>query len=369
MKKKTPEAIRKQLGLEIATERKIADLKQTDVAKLSGLNSPVSISRVEAGIVLPGDKLLRKIALAIGLDEFRFVKRRDELLCGECSDGDSSSPADVCRRPWNLTGSGTLHEIYASDSADFDIDLLKAEVSARIARYSALEQNHNIRMGDFDKLEPRIQNLPPLEGNVGYWASSVRAYLHVGDTTPLSGLAEILERHGVRVFFSGNLGEASSKSFYELSSMHMPVIVLNRNHTSERLLNYLAMEVAQICLWCRNGQQPLASRELYGKLVQKFAAELLVPRDCIEELMKLLNLPKEQWTLPLVCQAKLNFGVSASMFLHRLEELELIAGDLCTSILDDVRNSYGTSEPEPRIAPEVFQTERWYQLLLARDER
>jgi len=367
MKNDSPNKIvSEKLGSAIKNARLDAGMSQTDLSKAAKYNTSVHLSRIESGAVLSGNETLRRLADALGLDESYFIKIRDSLKASIKESEQTILPGDV-QPPWNLTpGGGPLDEIYALPSNQFDMLLsLKALINAKVAEYAKLEDAIGIRLPNFDSLRTRCKSYLSKTTDPRLWAQAARAEFGIGMSGTLRDLVQILERRGVRIIFTDILGVETAKSFYDRTRF-MPVIALNKSHTAERVLNYLAREIAYLCFWFANDCKTLSSRDEHKDFAQAFSAELLVPEMVLTRYMYQLNMVSEDWTFKMICEVKIHFGVSAQLFTKRLRELGKISDEQFKRIYDEIQKNYGHSEPTPHIPPEALQQESWLNLLRAR---
>ena len=178
-------------------------------------------------------------------------------------------------------------------------------------------------------------------------ASRVRSLLGLGDSIVLDYVS-VLENHGVRIVFMPFAHGLESLSFHDAGG-DSAFIAVGERLTPEKQLFRIALEIAWIYLFVRNGRKPVREAvEANRRFAKLFAACFLLPRSAVAEAAASLGIGRRDWTYPLVLRVKRHFGASAEAFSYRLFELGLIDEDGLSGILSSIKAHYAAnrnSEP------------------------
>ena len=173
-------------------------------------------------------------------------------------------------------------------------------------------------------------------------ASRVRSLLGLGDSIVLDYVS-VLENHGVRIVFLPLPQGLESLSFLDCRGDSAFVAVGDRL-TPEKQLFRIALEIAWIYLFVRNGRRPVReAAEANRRFAKLFAACFLLPRAAVAETASSLGIGRADWTYPLVLRVKRHFGASAEAFSYRLFEIGLVDERSLSGILDSIKAHYAAS--------------------------
>lgn len=151
-------------------------------------------------------------------------------------------------------------------------------------------------------------------------ASALREAWTLG-VDPISGLAEVLEEHGIKVIaLDLPINVSGSKAMVQRENHpDVPVIVTNKNHTAERQRFTLAHELAHLVL------QPTDAlpENKHEKAADRFAGALLMPAEAMRQ-----KLGKHRSSLSLgeLLTLKSYFLVSLAGLVVRSAQLEIVSG-------------------------------------------
>ena len=167
------------------------------------------------------------------------------------------------------------------------------------------------------------------------FANRIREHWGLG-TRPIVDLVDLLERHGIRVFFTDKFDEAFDGLYANVSNH--PLIVICHTWAGERQRFTLAHELAHILL------KPILDKSLdIEKACNRFAAAFLLPNveviNAVGETRKNIE-PRELAIL------KKEFGISMTAILYRLKELEVINTSTFTKYLKEFKEK-GWIRTEP----------------------
>ena len=178
-------------------------------------------------------------------------------------------------------------------------------------------------------------------------ASRVRSLLGLGDSIVLDYVS-VLENHGVRIVFLPLPQGLESLSFLDCRGDSAFIAVGDRL-TAEKQLFRIALEIAWIYLFVRNGRKPVReAAEANRRFAKLFAACFLLPRAAVAEAAASLGVGRADWTYPLVLRVKRHFGASAEAFSYRLLELGLVDEPRLSGIIASIKAHYAAnrnSEP------------------------
>jgi Zn-dependent peptidase ImmA (M78 family) len=182
-------------------------------------------------------------------------------------------------------------------------------------------------------------------------ARSMRSACAAGPVA-FQDLAEMLELKNVRLHIIDLPKGVSSRSYYDIEH-HTLSIVLAKADTSERQLYRIAYEFGWAMMFGSAGFKTISESPLRHRFARVFASEFLMPEEVVVFTVSQLGIRPGDWTLGLISQLKLKFGVSAEAFALRLESLGLISEDLRVKLRDEVRAYYRkhpkAMEPKPSL--------------------
>lgn len=210
-------------------------------------------------------------------------------------------------------------------------------------------------------------------------AYQVRNYFGTGDAV-IFDYFELFENQGFRIIvfpFQRAAADIDSISFYE-PAFHNAFFFLNSRKNPEKQLFSLALELGKIII---SNQMRIKKTTLFpepsnpksdkrtinsDRAAKRFAATFLMPEQAIKTTAWQLGVTPDQWSWDLLLRIKHRFGVSTEAFLYRLNELELITGQLTKQFYDKIKTFYaGTQYSEPDSSRRCLSPNgRFFDLLL-----
>ena len=341
----------RRIGAALRAMRERRGLRQNELAELAGL-APSQVSELENGRRAPSLRTLRRVCAALGAtidDLLRAATGRDEAPRGRDATGVPGallpgmesvflSPSERLFAPLAERG------IVRTTQPDSFAAPLPPEETVR-----ALERRFDDYLG-LEKLCGAFGSATiPLSlpfrtdpDGAERLASRVRSLLGLGDSIVLDYVS-VLENHGVRIVFLPLPQGLESLSFLD-SRGDSAFIAVGDRLTPEKQLFRIALELAWIYLFVRNGRKPVReAAEANRRFAKLFAACFLLPRSAVAETASSLGIGRSDWTYPLVLRVKRHFGVSAEAFSYRLFEIGLVDERLLSGILGLIKAHYAES--------------------------
>lgn len=336
-------------------------LGQKELADLAGLTAP-QLSSFEAGARLPAVRTLRRLAAAL-----------DAPLDAFFAEGGAEPPAPAAT-PAEAGVLPGLQDLFRTPEEALFAPLAAEGISRTTRRdaYSGrLPAEEDVR-----RLEKRILDYRRLETLCGAFrqaaiplslpfrtdaegaellAGRVRESLGLGDSI-VHDYVSVLENHGVRVVFLPLSGGVESLSFHDGDS-DSAFIAVDESRTAEKQLFRMAVELAWLYLFARNGRRAVPeAAEANRRFANLFAACFLLPRSAVLSSAASLGAGRGDWTYGLVLRVKRHFGASAEAFAYRLLELGLLSDGELAGILGNIRRHYAAHrnrEPGEALPPLV----------------
>lgn len=343
----------RRIGEAVRRMREKRGLRQSELSELSGL-APSQISAVENARRNPSLRTLRRICAALDAT-------LDDLM--RAAVGETHSPVVPPAPGGFLPG---MEDVFMTPS-----ERLFAPLAARgIVRTtqpdsfsSPLPPEELVRT-----LEQRFDDYLTLEKLCGAFGSAsipfslpfkvdadgaerlssrVRSLLGLGDSIVLDYVS-VLENHGVRIVFAPMPQGLESMSFHDRRGDSAFIVVGDRL-TPEKQLFRLALELAWLYLFVRNGRKPVReAAEANRRFAKFFAACFLLPQAAVAETAASLGIGRNDWTYPLVLRVKRHFGASAEAFSYRILELQLVSEETISGIVASIKAHYAaTRNSEP----------------------
>ncbi|MBQ9726154.1 MAG: ImmA/IrrE family metallo-endopeptidase [Kiritimatiellae bacterium] len=338
-------------------------LRQQELAAAAGL-SPAQLSLFESGARLPAVRTLRRLAAAL-----------DTTLDALFADGGAepaapaaaATPAEAGVLPGMQDLFRTPEEaLFAPLAAEGVVRTTRRDAYA--GRLPAEEDVRRLerRILDYRRLETICGafrqaaiplSLPFREDAEGaeMLAGRVRESLGLGDSI-LHDYVSVLENHGVRVVFLPLSAGVESLSFHDARS-DSAFIAVDDSRTAEKQLFRMAVELAWLYLFARNGRRAVPeAAEANRRFANLFAACFLLPRSAVLSAAASLGAGRGDWTYRLVLRVKRHFGASAEAFAYRLLELGLLSDAELSAILAEIRRHYAAHrnrEPGEALPPLV----------------
>lgn len=340
----------RRIGAALRTMREKRGLRQNELADLAGL-APSQVSEIENARRPPSLRTLRRLCAALdaAVDDLlraatgRDAPGRDRALSvpGALLPGMESvflSPSE--RLFATLAERGIVRTTQPdSFSAPLPPEETVRELERRFDDYLSLER----LCGAFGSATiPLCLPFRVDSDGAERLASRVRSLLGLGDSIVLDYVS-VLENHGVRIVFLPLPQGLESLSFLDCRGDSAFVAVGDRL-TPEKQLFRIALEIAWIYLFVRNGRRPVReAAEANRRFAKLFAACFLLPRAAVAETASSLGIGRADWTYPLVLRVKRHFGASAEAFSYRLFEIGLVDERSLSGILDSIKAHYAAS--------------------------
>ncbi len=340
----------RRIGAALRTMREKRGLRQNELADLAGL-APSQVSEIENARRPPSLRTLRRLCAALDAavdDLLRAATGRDApgrdragSVPGALLPGMESvflSPSERLFAP--LAERGIVRTTQPdSFSAPLPPEETVRELERRFDDYLSLEK----LCGAFGSATiPLCLPFRVDSDGAERLASRVRSLLGLGDSIVLDYVS-VLENHGVRIVFLPLPQGLESLSFLDCRGDSAFVAVGDRL-TPEKQLFRIALEIAWIYLFVRNGRRPVReAAEANRRFAKLFAACFLLPRAAVAETASSLGIGRADWTYPLVLRVKRHFGASAEAFSYRLFEIGLVDERSLSGILDSIKAHYAAS--------------------------
>lgn len=340
----------RRIGAALRTMREKRGLRQNELADLAGL-APSQVSEIENARRPPSLRTLRRLCAALDAavdDLLRAATGRDDpgrdrsaSVPGALLPGMESvflSPSERLFAP--LAERGIVRTTQPdSFSAPLPPEETVRELERRFDDYLSLER----LCGAFGSATiPLCLPFRVDSDGAERLASRVRSLLGLGDSIVLDYVS-VLENHGVRIVFLPLPQGLESLSFLDCRGDSAFVAVGDRL-TPEKQLFRIALEIAWIYLFVRNGRRPVReAAEANRRFAKLFAACFLLPRAAVAETASSLGIGRADWTYPLVLRVKRHFGASAEAFSYRLFEIGLVDERSLSGILDSIKAHYAAS--------------------------
>ena len=350
-------------GAALRTLRESRGLRQQELAELAGVTAP-QLSSFESGARLPAVRTLRRLAAALDTS-------LDSLF-------DAGGGADTgLAHPATPAEAGVLPGM--QDLFRTPEEALFAPLAAEGVRRTTRRDAYAGRLPaeeDVRRLERRILDYRRLETLCGAFrqasiplslpfrtdaegaemlAGRVRDSLGLGASI-VHDYVSILENHGVRVVFLPLAEGVESLSFHDAPT-DSAFLAIDDSRTAEKQLFRMAVELAWLYLYARNGRRAVPeAAEANRRFAKLFAACFLLPRAAVLASAASLGAGRGDWTYRLVLRVKRHFGVSAEAFAYRLLELGLLSDEALSGILGEIRRHYAANhnrEPGEALPPLV----------------
>lgn len=272
--------------------RKIRCYSQRELSKLlDGQVSPTAIQKYEKGLMMPSSSILILLSKALDMK------------------------LDYFFRPFTVDIDTSKFEFRKKSSIGAKkIESIKYMVCAEIEKYleieSILGKNNSFSL-DYSNL------LVESEDDAKLLACKLRKDLNIGSDAIVSAV-ELLENYGVKIIeidydnkFSGTCNTAGS----------IPVIVINKNMTSERKRMTIFHELGHLLMRC-------SSEIDEEKMCTIFANEVLIPSD---KFISILGALRHGISLVELQAIQREYGISVDALMAKAVQLNIITNSRYTS--------------------------------------
>ena len=259
--------------------------------KLEGQVSPTAIEKYEKGLMMPSSSALILLSKALGMK------------------------LDYFFRPFTVAIDTKKFEFRKSASMGVKkVESIKYMVCAEIEKYLEIEGI----LGNMTTFTPDYSNiLVEGEDEAKLLARRLREDLNIGSDAIVSAV-ELLESCGVKIIeidhddkFSGTCNTAGT----------IPVIVINRNMTSERKRITIFHELGHLLMHCAEGVDE-------EKMCNIFANEVLIPSD---KFKSLLGASRHDISLVELQAIQREYGISVDALMAKAAQLNIITNNRYTS--------------------------------------
>ncbi|MDY4555031.1 MAG: XRE family transcriptional regulator [Prevotella sp.] len=276
----------------LVNARKIRCMSQRELSnKLEGQVSPTAIEKYEKGLMMPSSSALILLSKALGMK------------------------LDYFFRPFTVAIDTKKFEFRKSASMGVKkVESIKYMVCAEIEKYLEIEGI----LGNMTTFTLDYSNiLVEGEDEAKLLARRLREDLNIGSDAIVSAV-ELLESCGVKIIeidhddkFSGTCNTAGT----------IPVIVINRNMTSERKRITIFHELGHLLMHCAEGVDE-------EKMCNIFANEVLIPSD---KFKSLLGASRHDISLVELQAIQREYGISVDALMAKAAQLNIITNNRYTS--------------------------------------
>lgn len=276
----------------LVNARKIRCMSQRELSKkLEGQVSPTAIEKYEKGLMMPSSSALILLSKALGMK------------------------LDYFFRPFTVAIDTSKFEFRKSASMGVKkVESIKFMVCAEIEKYLEIEGI----LGNTASFTLDYSNiLVEGEDEAKLLARRLREDLNIGSDAIVSAV-ELLESCGVKIIeidhdekFSGTCNTAGT----------IPVIVINRNMTSERKRITIFHELGHLLMHCAEGVDE-------EKMCNIFANEVLIPSD---KFKSLLGASRHDISLVELQAIQREYGISVDALMAKAAQLNIITNNRYTS--------------------------------------
>ena len=275
------------IGERIRQARRMRGMSLRSLAENAGNITAQAISRYELGEDMPSSSVLIRLANALHVGTDYFFRTASVQL-GE--------PAF------------RVH----CDLLDRQKQEIESKVVDELERYVEVEQILDIdvrpQIYEPEAIKEPLTRLEDAENN----AVELRKHWNMG-IDPVGDITEMLEEHSVRVVFVD-----ADQSFSGCAYRGMPpVIVVNRNHPSDRIRFTLVHELGHLVLNFPNDWDD----KLREKAADRFAGAFLIPAEVAR--MELGN-KRSQLSLFELMSLRQKYGISVQALIYRASDLGII---------------------------------------------
>lgn len=272
----------------LVNARKIRCMSQRELSnKLEGQVSPTAIEKYEKGLMMPSSSALILLSKALGMK------------------------LDYFFRPFTVAIDTSKFEFRKNASLGVKkVESIKYMVCAEIEKYLEIEGIlGNTTTFSLDYSNILVEN----EDEAKLLARRLREDLNIGSDAIVSAV-ELLESCGVKIIeidhdekFSGTCNTAGT----------IPVIVINRNMSSERKRITIFHELGHLLMHCAEGVDE-------EKMCTIFANEVLIPSD---KFKSLLGTSRHDISLVELQAIQREYGISVDALMAKAAQLNIITSN------------------------------------------
>ncbi len=353
---------RSEVGQNIRSLRVQRHLSQSTLAKMAKMH-PAQLCNIEQGKRMPSLQTLENLALAFNIPSQELLRVAaketfDQINAvpgskiiearGEVEGTSRSSFSSYLASLANLA----KQDPYFPTHPEFT-PVCNAE-GPRITKAvkAKLEKlvNSALQLEDIC-LVPRTTSAPlnatyPLnEFGADLLANLARCRLGIG-TSVVNDYPSLFESLGLHIVFcdlssdkeSGADKGPLSFSLYD-RRYDNAFIFLSTKASREQQTQRLVYEFGQLFLFTANERITITETARVRNFLNFFAGRFLMPEASLRDVVTRYNIVPEEWDLPLIDSFRKRYGVSAEVFVRRLEEAAMIKPTLRNSLVEKIRSS------------------------------
>ena len=332
--------------------RKIKNLKQSDLADLTGM-SAAQLCHIEKARNAPSVRTLRRIADALGVSMEKIAGRHVQEQYLEEAEAENEKKAKASVRKAKPQPEADKRNDEPFSGLEFVQEGVRAllpggtmdSIWKKIREYRKLEAACNVPAEPaFQFTLPIICSLHSAEN----LARQVRTMCGIGSAIIFDTIV-FFESKGIRVI-SLELPEGiDSFALYEKETRNAFVII-SKGISDERQQFRTVLEIGNVFQYVSAGCNAIVDSPNIRRFSREFASAFIMPEETVRDLSLMLGLGVDWWSYDMLLQVKQRFGVSAETFAYRLEELELIGAARRTEFIKQIRDYYeahDSCEPSP----------------------
>jgi Zn-dependent peptidase ImmA (M78 family) len=280
------------------------------------------IHKYELDKATPGSDVLIKLSQALNVKmEFFFRPQSSEI---ELSEPAYRKRATVLKK---------------------ELDAIRAQTKEQVEKYLEVESLFPNRFKTNvipQKLRVPVKHIEDIEERV----KELRAHWRLG-LDPIENVTEVLEDQGVKVVMLDSNSKVDGFSCW--ANETIPVVVVNKNQTSDRLRLSLAHELGHLLL--ENTKSIDQEKAAY-----RFAGAFFAPD---EVATRELGSKRTKINLYELKNLREKYGMSVQAWVHRLQDLQIISDSFAVQIFTDFRQrgmqKKEIGNPLPVEAPKRFE--------------
>lgn len=277
----------KTFAQRLVNARKIRCMSQRALSdSVGGKVSPTAIAKYEQGAMMPSSNVLIALSNALGLK------------------------LDYFFRPFTVEIDPSKFEFRKKSSmGKKEVESIKFLVCSEIEKYLEIETLLGITsMPGLDFSDTVVSG----EDGAKAMALQLRDRLNVGSDAIVSAI-DLLESVGVKIIEIGHDGAFSGTCNM---AGGFPVVVVNRNMTSERKRLTIFHELGHLLMRCADG----VDKE---RMCNVFANEMLIPSD---RFLDLIGGERDEISLVELQAAQREYGISVDALMMKARQLGVISG-------------------------------------------
>jgi Zn-dependent peptidase ImmA (M78 family)/DNA-binding XRE family transcriptional regulator len=298
------------IGQRIKQARIASGLSLRQLAdKTNNYVSAQGIHKYELEKATPGSDVLLKLAKALDVKmEFFFRPPSSTVTLGD--------PAYRKR----------------SNTSAKELESIRARAKAWVEKYLEVESLFpDKRFKDFKMPKESDRTIRRLD-QIEEVAMNLRKEWALG-SDPIDKLIEVLEDRGVKVAIVEAEGEVDGLSCWV--NEEIPLILVKKNQTSDRMRFSIAHELGHLLLKMPNSLKP-------EKAADRFAGAFLVPREAVKAE---LGERRQSFSFYELMSLRVKYGMSVQAWIYRAHDLDIISDSFFAQLFQSLR-AKGLKEKE-----------------------